>query len=115
MNIVFGQQSELMPDAEPACIRDDQMGFDAVDACERFEKPYTVYDAGGAGDCNNQPARQRGRLHSTAKRCCNSPDSYISVMMSEPPINSPFTYSCGMVGQLENCLMPSRMSLSSST
>ena len=29
----------------------------------------------------------------------SSPDSYISIMMSEPPMNSPFTYSCGMVGQ----------------
>ncbi len=28
----------------------------------------------------------------------SSPDSYISIMMSEPPINSPFTYSWGMVG-----------------
>ena len=23
--------------------------------------------------------------------CCSSPDSYISIMMSEPPMNSPFT------------------------
>ena len=28
----------------------------------------------------------------------SSPDWYISIMMSEPPINSPFTYSWGMVG-----------------
>ncbi len=29
---------------------------------------------------------------------CSSPDSYISIMMSEPPMNSPFTYNWGMVG-----------------
>jgi len=32
-------------------------------------------------------------------------------MMSEPPMNSPLMYSCGMVGQLENSLMPWRMSV----
>ncbi len=26
-----------------------------------------------------------------ASSCCNSPDSYISIMMSEPPMNSPCT------------------------
>ena len=31
----------------------------------------------------------------------SSPLSYISIMMSDPPTNSPFTYSCGMVGQSE--------------
>src|SRR5450830_493603 len=36
-------------------------------------------------------------------------------MMSEPPINSPLTYNCGMVGQLENSLMPWRTSGSSRT
>ncbi len=25
--------------------------------------------------------------------CLSSPDSYISIMMSEPPMNSPLTYS----------------------
>ena len=36
-------------------------------------------------------------------------------MMSEPPTNSPFTYSWGIVGQLAYCLMPWRISSSSST
>jgi hypothetical protein len=31
--------------------------------------------------------------------------------MSAPPTNSPFTWSCGMVGQLAYCLMPSRTSM----
>ncbi len=26
-----------------------------------------------------------------ASSCCSSPDSYISIMMSEPPMNSPCT------------------------
>src|SRR5450830_984253 len=47
--------------------------------------------------------------------CCSSPDSYISIMMSEPPMNSPFTYSCGMVGHWLYSLMPGRISGSSST
>ena len=42
-------------------------------------------------------AAQFGVVPST---CTSSPDSYISIMMSEPPTNSPFTYNCGMVGQL---------------
>ena len=33
--------------------------------------------------------------------CCSSPDWYISIMMSQPPRNSPSMYSCGIVGQLE--------------
>lgn len=36
-------------------------------------------------------------------------------MISEPPMNSPFTYSCGIVGHDEYILMPFRMELSSST
>ena len=36
------------------------------------------------------------------QQLCSSPDSYICAMMSEPPMNSPLMYSCGMVGQLEN-------------
>src|SRR5574343_1043859 len=47
--------------------------------------------------------------------CWSSPDSYMSIMMSEPPMNSPRTYSCGMVGQLLYSLMPWRISASSST
>ena len=32
---------------------------------------------------------------------CSSPASNISIMMSLPPTNSPFTYSWGIVGQSE--------------
>jgi hypothetical protein len=37
----------------------------------------------------------------SASNCCSSPAWNISRMMSQPPTNSPLTYSCGMVGQLE--------------
>src|SRR3546814_15126372 len=33
---------------------------------------------------------------------CSSPASNISIMMSDPPTNSPFTSSWGMVGQSED-------------
>lgn len=65
--------------------------------------------AGGQAGTKNRPARAvRGSAARRALQaalsppstCCSSPDSYISIMMSEPPMNSPFTYSCGMVGQL---------------
>lgn len=45
----------------------------------------------------------------------NSPDLYISIIMSLPPTNSPPTYNCGIVGQLEKSLMPERRRLSSRT
>jgi hypothetical protein len=35
--------------------------------------------------------------------------------MSEPPTNSPLTYSWGIVGQSENALMASRIAASAST
>lgn len=45
----------------------------------------------------------------------SSPVWYISSMMSDPPTNSPPTYSCGIVGQLEYALIPLRMLGSSRT
>lgn len=44
--------------------------------------------------------------HQAVSASCNSPASNISIMMSAPPRNSPFTYNCGMVGQLAYSLMP---------
>ena len=38
---------------------------------------------------------------STPSTSASSPDSYISVTMSQPPTSSPLTNSCGIVGQLE--------------
>ena len=36
----------------------------------------------------------------------SSPELYISIRMSEPPMNSPLTYTWGMVGHSEYSLMP---------
>ncbi|MEY2801416.1 MAG: hypothetical protein RL513_1001, partial [Pseudomonadota bacterium] len=54
------------------------------------------------GGCRAPGARtgQGAQLPLAPSTCCSSPLSYISIMMSEPPMNSPLTYSCGMVGQL---------------
>lgn len=57
--------------------------------------------------------RPLARIH--LKSDWNSPDSCASHKTSQPPINSPPLYTWGMVGQLENFLMPSLNSLSSST
>src|SRR5205809_6432956 len=46
------------------------------------------------------PAMRQAGVFSLS-RVFNSPDWNISVTMSQPPMNSPFTYSCGIVGQLE--------------
>ena len=35
-------------------------------------------------------------------------DRTVTLTMSDPPTNSPFTYSCGYVGQLENSFRPKR-------
>ena len=52
---------------------------------------------------------------SSAKIFLSSPLSCMFSRMSHPPMNSPLTKICGMVGQLVNCLMPSRRSGSSRT
>merc|ERR1711924_410534 len=49
------------------------------------------------------------------RRSMSSPGWNMSVTMSNPPTNSPSTYNCGMVGQSEYFLMPSRMFGCSST
>src|SRR3954454_19796583 len=46
---------------------------------------------------------------STPSVCASSPDSYISMMMSEPPTSSPLTNSCGIVGQSDSALSSWRM------
>src|SRR4051812_6057966 len=52
---------------------------------------------------------------STPSVWASSPDSYISRMMSEPPISSPLTNSCGIVGQSDSALSSWRMRGSGST
>jgi hypothetical protein len=46
---------------------------------------------------------------------CISPLVTMERTMSAPPTSSPFTYNCGMVGQLPNSLMPWRIASSANT
>ena len=43
-----------------------------------------------------------GSPASAPRTWASSPDSYISATMSAPPISSPLTKSCGIVGQLDS-------------
>src|SRR3954451_20583488 len=52
---------------------------------------------------------------STPSVCASSPDSYISMMMSDPPRSSPLTNSCGIVGHSEISLSSWRIRGSGST
>src|SRR3954453_20033387 len=52
---------------------------------------------------------------STPSVCASSPDSYISMMMSDPPSSSPLTNSCGIVGHSEIALSSWRIRGSGST
>src|SRR5262249_41031199 len=55
------------------------------------------------------PRRARGgRYWRGARSFESSPDADISRTMPQPPMNLPFTNTCGIVGQLVNCLIPSR-------
>src|SRR5690606_3691848 len=62
-----------------------------------------------------QPQLFAGATFFSAISSPSSPASYISIMISLPPTNSPLTYSCGMVGQSENSLIPWRISMSCKT
>ena len=63
-----------------------QMCLDPECSCARQE-PYGIKGTAGAGDTDHQA----GPDAHVASICCSSPDWYISIMMSEPPTNSPFT------------------------
>ena len=52
------------------------------------------------------------KLYCPFKVEMSSSPSFSSLIMSSPPISSPFTQTCGYVGQLENFLRPCRMSSS---
>src|SRR5437764_79760 len=71
----------------------------------------------GAGDGSAPPGASEGAAAgaSTPSVCASSPDSYISMMMSEPPTSSPLTNSCGTVGHCEIALSSWRMRGSGST
>jgi len=71
----------------------DQVRFDVAQFAQPLEQPHAVDGAGRAGDRDDQPPRlARGQATcALSSTCFSSPDSNISIMMSEPPTNSPFT------------------------
>lgn len=56
----------------------------------------------GAGVCSATMRRGQAVTVASLSIFCSSPDWKRSSVMSQPPISSPFTYSCGKVGQLAN-------------
>src|SRR3954471_24972950 len=71
----------------------------------------------GAGDGSAPAGASPGAAAgaSTPSVCASSPDSYISMMMSDPPSSSPLTNSCGIVGHSEIALSSWRIRGSGST
>ena len=69
----------------------DEVGF-AARFTQAGEEPNGVNRARGAADADDDSAGGGAVLQAaTPNACCSSPASYISVMMSEPPTNSPLT------------------------
>src|SRR5690606_3157699 len=121
---VVGQRLDIMAadiqfvlDVQHAGSGHHQVRLDVVDPAQRLQQAHRVQGAGGARDADDQPPHRRHAVVAPAvsSSVLSSPLVCISVMMSEPPMNSPLTYSCGIVGQLEYSLMPWRTSSSSST
>ena len=81
-------QPQLMVGVDHACGRDDQMGFQCQLA-GALKQSHTVHRTARACDPDDQAA-PGGWIHWSSS-CCSSPDWYISIMMSEPPTNSPAT------------------------
>ena len=54
-----------------------------------LQQPYAVDRTAGAGEAHDQPLHAQACLPPST--CCSSPAWYISIMMSEPPTNSPST------------------------
>ena len=99
-------EPEFMVGAQHAGRRDDQVRLHAKLARTK-QQPGAVDRAGGAGHADDEtlghrgmararfpgaaPERGCGRVTQALSSVCNSPASYISIMMSEPPTNSPLT------------------------
>src|SRR5690606_36343992 len=94
--------AQFVLDVQHTWRRHHQVRFHIGYLAQHLQHAHGINGARGACYANDQPAR---RGHSSApasfSTVASSPFSYISAMMSEPPMNSPFTYSCGMVGQSE--------------
>ena len=67
---------------------------------------FSICSGGGAGACASACGASAGASAgaSTPSASASSPDSYISVTMSQPPTSSPSTNSCGIVGQFESAV-----------
>ena len=76
---------------EQAGRRGDEVGL-AVALTQPLEQADGVDGARRTRDADDDPAAPVRRAQAaTPSACCNSPAWYISVMMSEPPTNSPLT------------------------
>jgi hypothetical protein len=92
-------QADFLVQGEGSGVGNDQMRLDAVDARSRSQQTHAVDRAGRAGDGDDDPARVR--ISHLLDQGLQFAGLVHFVMMSEPPTNSPFTYSCGTVGQFE--------------
>src|SRR5690606_31522277 len=108
--------AKLVLDIEHTRRGNHQVRLNIGYAPQRLQHAHCINRPGCPSNAYDQPAQ---RVHASApasfRVVSSSPFSYISAMMSDPPTNSPPTYSWGIVGQLENSLMPWRTSSSSST
>ena len=86
-------EAQLVVDVEQPGRRRHEVRLDA-ECAGPLQQPRAVDRAARAGQSDDEAVLQ------LCRSVCSSPAWCISIMMSEPPMNSPFTYSCGMVGQL---------------
>ena len=87
-------EAQLVVDVEQPGRGRDQVCLDAEDTGP-LQQARAVDRAAGAGESDDEAVRLQLR-----RSVWSSPAWCISIMMSEPPMNSPLTYSWGMVGQL---------------
>jgi hypothetical protein len=68
--------------------RDHQMRL-GTQRAGPLQQLHAVDGPAGAGDADDQPLRRGMAVQALLISCCSSPLWYISIMMSEPPTNSP--------------------------
>ena len=78
-------EAQLVVDVEQPGRRGDQVRLDAERA-RTLQQARAVDRAAGAGQSDDEAVRLQLR-----RSVCSSPAWCISIMMSEPPTNSPFT------------------------
>lgn len=70
------------------------------------QRPQKAPDGPAVIGARYRGPRQTQEAKAIASFSRSSPELYISIRISEPPMNSLFTYTCGIVGQSENSLIP---------